>query len=66
VIEGGAAAKSGLATGDIMLKFDGEMLTGVDDLHRLLTDERAGKSVVLSILRGPEIQSLTIIPQSDA
>jgi S1-C subfamily serine protease len=49
-----------------MLKFDGEMLTGVDDLHRLLTDERAEKSVVLSVLRGPEIQSLTIIPQSDA
>ena len=66
VIKGGAAAKTGLAVGDIMLKFDGEMLTGVDDLHRLLTDERAEKCVDLSILRGPEIQVLTIIPQSDA
>jgi S1-C subfamily serine protease len=65
VIEGGAAERSGLASGDIMLKFDGQMLTGVDDLHRLLTHERAEKCVVLSVLRGPETQSLTIIPQSD-
>lgn len=65
VIDGGAAAKAGVARGDILLKFDGRILAGVDDLHRLLTDERADKTVPLSVLRGPEIQALTIIPQPD-
>jgi hypothetical protein len=38
----------------------------VDDLHRLLTEERADKHALLSVLRGREIQALTIIPQPDA
>jgi S1-C subfamily serine protease len=66
VLKGGAAAKSGIAAGDILLAFDGHLLSGVDDLHRLLTAERAKKNGTLSVLRGPNIESVSIVPQPDA
>ncbi len=65
VTASGAAARAGMKPGDIVLEFDGHTIAGVDDLHRLLTEQRANKSVVISILRVPEINRLTIVPQSD-
>jgi len=65
VAEGGAAARAGLAAGDILLKFDEHVLSGVDDLHRLLTAERAGKESTLLLVRGPHIEMKTIIPDAD-
>jgi S1-C subfamily serine protease len=65
VIEGGAAARSGLVPGDILLKPDDQLLAGVDDQHRLLTLDRADKQSNLSVMRGPHIQSVTIVPESD-
>ena len=41
------AARSGLRPGDSVVALDGEAVAGVDDLHRLLTAERIGKSVRL-------------------
>ena len=66
VIEGGAAARSGLVAGDILLKLDDHLLAGVDDLHRLLTPDRADKQSNLSVMRGPHIESVTIVPVTDA
>jgi len=56
------ASRAGLMSGDILLTFDGHELSGVDDLHRLLTSERAGKSVAITLVRGAHIQTVTIIP----
>src|SRR6266851_3172056 len=36
------ATSAGLRDGDVVLAFAGEAVTGIDDLHRLLTDERIG------------------------
>jgi S1-C subfamily serine protease len=63
---GGAAANAGIEPGDILLEFDGHAVAGVDDLHRLLTEQRANKTAGIAILRGPEIARLTVIPQPDA
>ena len=65
IIDGGAASRSGLVAGDILLKFDDHVLAGVDDLHRLLTLERANKLGNLTILRGSHIESVVILPQAD-
>jgi S1-C subfamily serine protease len=40
--------------GDIIVSFDPEVVTSLDDLHRLLTEDRIGAVVMLGILRGPD------------
>src|SRR2546430_13113971 len=36
------AARARLASGDVIVEFDGSAVTGIDDLHRLLTADRIG------------------------
>jgi S1-C subfamily serine protease len=59
---GGPADRSGLEEGDVILGLDGHSVSGIDDLHRLLTEERVGAKVPLRILRRPEILTLQIMP----
>ena len=42
--------------------FDAKPVGQIDDLHRLLTEERVGTPVALMILRGVEKLDLTITP----
>jgi S1-C subfamily serine protease len=65
VIAGGAASRAGLVAGDILLKLDEHVLAGVDDLHRLLTLERANKRSNLTVMRGPHVESIAISPEAD-
>ncbi len=65
VLEGRAAARAGIKAGDILLKLEDHVLGGVDDLHRLLTPERANASASLTLLRGREIERIAITPDSD-
>jgi S1-C subfamily serine protease len=48
---GGAARQSGVEPGDIIVRYDGENVTGIDDLQRLLSAERIGKRAVATVLR---------------
>src|SRR5580765_7546685 len=45
------AAAAGLREGDVILSCGGETVTGIDDLHRQLTDDRLGAATPISILR---------------
>jgi S1-C subfamily serine protease len=56
------AARAGLRDGDVVLAFAGEVVTGVDDLHRRLTGDRIGAPAALTILRSAERRQLTIVP----
>src|SRR6185503_3171966 len=56
------AAVAGLRDGDVVLALDGEAVTGIDDLHRLLTADRIGSSAPLTILRSAQRQQLTVVP----
>ena len=56
------AAAAGLLDGDIILAFAGEPVTAIDDLHRRLSDDRIGKSAVLTVLRGLERRQIPITP----
>jgi len=56
------AATAGLRDGDVVLAFAGQAVTGVDDLHRLLTDARIGAATPMAILRSGARRQLTMIP----
>ncbi len=60
------AERAGLAKGDVLLSFAGEALRGVDDLHRLLTIERAQTEVTIEILRAGRLLIRTITPEADS
>jgi S1-C subfamily serine protease len=50
----GPARAAGLRDGDIIVSLGQHMVASLDDLHRLLTEERIGSTVVLGVLRGVE------------
>ena len=56
------AARAGLATGDVVLGFADSVVSGIDDLHRLLTEERIGMPAPMIVLRRGERRRLTIVP----
>jgi S1-C subfamily serine protease len=56
------ASQAGLRTGDVILAFGGAAVSGVDDLHRLLTEERIGAPAPVVVLRHGERRQLTVIP----
>jgi S1-C subfamily serine protease len=56
------ASTAGVRDGDVVLALAGEPVTGVDDLHRLLTDERIGVATGMTILRGGARRQLSIVP----
>jgi S1-C subfamily serine protease len=58
----GPAARAGLQSGDVVVGFGGAPVTGVDDLHRALTAERAGIPAALSLLRRTERLTLSVTP----
>ena len=56
------AARAGLAKGDVLLSFAESVVSGIDDLHRLLTAERIGTPAPIVVLRRGERRQLTIVP----
>ena len=56
------AKAAGLRDGDIIVSFDGHAITGIDELHRLLIDERIGRPASVTVLRGIEKLRLVVVP----
>jgi S1-C subfamily serine protease len=65
LMAGGPAERAGLAKGDIVLKAAGETIRGVDDMHRLLTGERANTELALEILRAGQLLTVRVTPEAD-
>ena len=63
---GSPAATAGIQDGDIILAFAGEPVTGIDELHRRLSDERIGVSTPMTVLRRLERRTLTVIPEESS
>jgi S1-C subfamily serine protease len=57
------AMKAGLYAGDVIVGFGGQPISGIDELHKLLTQETAGKSYPLTIIRRAEKVVLDIVPE---
>jgi S1-C subfamily serine protease len=59
----GSAAVAGIQPGDVLVAFDGAAITGVDDMHRMLTAERAGQKLTLKLLRRAEVVESVVVPR---
>jgi S1-C subfamily serine protease len=59
---GGPAARAGLEAGDIAIALGASPIGGVDDLHRLLTDDVIDRAVPLTVLRGVRLEQIAITP----
>ena len=62
VTKGSPAAAAGLREGDVIWGFAGRPVTGLDDLHRYLTDDRIGVPSEIALLRGGARVQLRVIP----
>jgi S1-C subfamily serine protease len=60
------AATAGVREGDVIVAFDGLAVSGLDDLHRQLTDDRIGCVAVLSVLRDAQLLHLSVVPAESA
>jgi S1-C subfamily serine protease len=58
----GPAAAAGLMSLDIVVRLDGEPVTGVDDLIRRLNAERIGRAVTVDVLRRGQLRSFEVTP----
>jgi S1-C subfamily serine protease len=63
VEENSPAKRAGLRDGDVIVALEGKPVAGVDDLHRLLTDVRAGVGSLLTVLRHTEKLEMRIVPE---
>ena len=61
--ENSPARKAGLREGDIIIGFDDRAIAGIDDLHKLLTEERIGHRSKLVIIRGTQKLDLEVVPE---
>ena len=61
-IEPGSPAQADLRVGDVVVTLDGESVTGVDDLVRLLNSERVGREVTVGALRRGELVTAVVWP----
>ena len=62
VENGSPAQASGLNGGEIILAMDGKAIASVDDLHRILTEEKIESTSVLTVLRRTGKVDITIVP----
>ena len=57
---GSPAEQYGLLMGDTVVSLDGEPVRQLDDLLTLLGSERLGKTVPVRVIRGGQIQEITV------
>ena len=60
--EDSPAKKAGLEPGDIIVAFAGDRIDGIDELHRLLTEDRVGQRQTVTLIRGNQKLNVGIIP----
>jgi S1-C subfamily serine protease len=58
----GPAGNAGLMSHDLIVALDGEAVTGIDDLIRLLDRNRIGKRVSIDVLRLGRLRSFDVTP----
>ena len=63
---GSPAARGGLREGDVVVEADGNPVRHIDDLHRLMTEERVGVPVRFTVIRRTEKMEVVVTPAEKA
>jgi S1-C subfamily serine protease len=56
------AGRAGILERDLLVEFDGQPVTGIDDLRRMLTEQRIGVRTPMTIIRGPDKLTIETVP----
>jgi S1-C subfamily serine protease len=59
----GPASRAGLLSHDLVVRLDGESVTGVDDMIRLLDHTRIGREIAVEVLRLGRLRTFTLTPK---
>lgn len=59
---GSPAEAAGLQADDLLIRLDGEVVTGVDDMFRMLDERRIGKTVTATVVRDGERVEVDVRP----
>jgi S1-C subfamily serine protease len=59
---GSPADSGGLVRGDVIVGLDQEVVTGIDDIARVLDGTRIDKRVSIRILRDAKLETVEIVP----
>ena len=62
VVPGSPAQASGLQPGDVIVALDQDVVTGIDDIARILDGSRIDKRVAVRILRDGKLETVDIAP----
>lgn len=62
ILPSSPAAAAGLLQGDLLVRLDGEAVTGVDDLFRMLDERRIDKAVSITIVRSSGVTEISLRP----
>lgn len=60
--ENGPAKRAGIEEGDLIVALDDQTVAGIDDLHRLMTEERVGVPAKVTVLRRVEKLEVEVTP----
>lgn len=63
LVDGSPAARGGVRRGDIVVEVDGSAISDVADLQRLMTSDRIGRAVPITVLRASGPIELHVTPQ---
>jgi S1-C subfamily serine protease len=64
VLAGGPAKQAGVRPEDIVVALDGQPVEAVTDLQRLLTGDRAGRTIEAQLVRGGEVLAVAVVPRA--
>lgn len=60
---GSPARQAGMEAGDVIVRFDGQWIRNIDDMHRLLTGEHVGRAREIVLLRRAHLLCKTMTPR---
>jgi S1-C subfamily serine protease len=58
------AQRAGLLEGDVIVGFDGRPIAGIDELHRVLTENQIGVRSRLTVIRRSEKVAIDVVPEA--